>query len=457
MKRIRNLFTMAYFIITITIISMTAEASVRETEITTTGITISTLEFQQYFSDLPSKRPSMKSMQKQNTEIVISDIIIIKDKINFNMLLTGDEISIKVPVEGKLTSGYKTQNGMNSIIIEVAEPILGYEFLLFEVYNDVNGRNMLVVDESVAKKPHIKIYLKDQNDCMYLFEQAMPSIFAGLNANSYQEANKYKDALWAINFVKHNVKKVPVDNSILQQLGIEISSKALGSLTTWTNPYMFVDEFYVGLDAASCTSLPYVEYKHTNVTQADSTWMAYFKVAEHMNVAGNTYYGNNVFEYRNLRMAFACGDNSIFIRSFQNGKLKHYVNLSIFQQGQNIAVQLLNKVFNSLPHGATLQTVLGYLNSLSSSAGTVCLGSEGVTIHSGKATAIGEQLNSEYILTKNFNSGGEYFLYQAVLHSEGSGSGNTVGALRVSFTVYNSGDYSEVPISKDFQLNYTVQ
>ena len=96
---------------------------------------------------------------------------------------------------------------------------------------------------------------------------------------------------------------------------------ALDNYSIWTNPTTYHTSFDVGSDYKQFYSLPYFSYKHVNVSSADSSWIAQFKVAEHTRVGNYTYYGNNVFEYRNLQLAFGAGDYSTIIRTHQEGRI----------------------------------------------------------------------------------------------------------------------------------------
>ncbi|ABX42612.1 hypothetical protein [Lachnoclostridium phytofermentans] len=469
MKRLLSILIVLSLMFTMSNTVSAETTSTLKTEIQTGGILMSASEFRNMFSGDPASRmPATFAKSISDTNISISNIVISGEDVNFIAVLSINNKTINLPVKGRLSSSYKAQHGINSTIIDIPDSIEGYKFLLFEIYNDTKEDNLLVSTQNEKKElstsPHLKIYLQDKDDTLYLFETAMPSAFSMLDASNYQKANKFRDALWASSLVKHETLELPTDSTILEELGLGVKTRGLNTWTTWVNPTSYYDSFYIGSDLVQCYSVPYVEYRHVNVRSQDSTWAAAFKVAEHANIAGNIYHGTNVFEYRNVKMAFACGDKSTFIRSFQEGRVYDYTAIfpAVKGVGESIAVSLLNKAVSALPYGSTFQTVLGYINTISSANGKVTLGSTGVSLTNRKTTAVGEKLTKYSFEECTDYDGkiniGHYFTYQGVLQYEAaSGNTNTVGALAVEFDKFYTGDYSSTPISKNFQLDYSSQ
>lgn len=431
------------------------------------GIVMSTTDFKNTFSGEPSSRiPISKARSVSNASISLSNIVINNDTIDFTAVLTVNNTTTTLPVKGKLSSGHKVQQGINSIIIDVSNTVNGYNFLLFEICNDSDKNDLLVANQKntttfSTNDPYIKIYMQDQNNNIYLFETKMPDVFSNLNANQFPKADKFKDSLWAVHLAKGETKELVTDNTILQNFGLNTQTKGLNTWSTWINPTTYYHSFYVGSIYTQCWSMPYVEYKHVNVHSSDSTWIASFKIAEHMLAAGNTYYGNNVFEYKNLQISFGCGDKTTFIRTLQEGRMRK--NSSILQIGSEITVDLLKKVVSTLPYGSTFQTVLNSINSMNSTTTRIKLGNEGISLMGQKTTAVGEKLDKDYFLDKctNYNGGtnnGHYFTYQATLqYDSAAGNTNTVGALSFSFNKCFTVDASSTPISNSIPLNYSSQ
>ena len=436
------------------------------------GIVMSTTDFKNTFSGEPSSRiPISKARSVSNASISLSNIVINNDTIDFTAVLTVNNTTTTLPVKGKLSSGHKVQQGINSIIIDVSNTVNGYNFLLFEICNDSDKNDLLVANRKntttfSTNDPYIKIYMQDQNNNIYLFETKMPDVFSNLNANQFPKADKFKDSLWAVHLAKGETKELATDNTILQNFGLNTQTKGLNTWSTWISPTTYYHSFYVGSIYTQCWSMPYVEYKHVNVHSSDSTWIASFKIAEHMLAAGNTYYGNNVFEYKNLQISFGCGDKTTFVRTFQDGRMKTIPNIlpaMIKESGSIITINLLNKMVSALPYGSTFQTVLNSINSMNSTVGDVTLNSStGINLMNSKTIAVGERLD-DYSLDKctNYNGGtnnGHYFTYQGVLqYDSAAGNTNTVGALSFSFDKYFTVDASSTPISNSIPLNYSSQ
>lgn len=436
-------------------------------EINATGLSMSATDFKNTFSGTPATRTQLSRAKSiNNSSISISNIKINEDSITFLCSLTNNNTISSFQVKGTLFSSRKTQHGINSIIVDIPNQNSNYSFLLFEIFNDTKSNNLLVSDMNNSKnllsKPHIKIYLQDKNGNVYLYETEMPSALSKLVATDYKTADKYKDLLWANELVKHETKELQTNESILQTLNLTNTTRGLNTWTTWQSPTTYYDTFYLGSEIVQSYSLPYMEYRHVNVRSQDSTWCASFKVAEHTNISGLVYHGTNIFEYRNLKLAFACGDKSIFIRTFQEGRLNKFSpKKGLKEAGDSIAVKLFNKAVNHLPYGSTIQTVLAAVNTMLSSDGTVVLGNSSTALYTGPTVAVGESLVDTAIEEctnyDNSNNIGHYFTYQGILqYEESSGNTNTVGALVMDFDVYNSTNYHSA-VSESFQLNYSSQ
>ena len=448
------------------------EASVSyEDEIEISGVHMSADDFKVNFSGDPSERKSTSVRTKSSSsnmasDINIADIEISGQDIELTAELYLNGTSVILPIEGQLCAGFKAKHGVNSTIIVVPEPVNGYEILLFELYNDTEEGNLLLssmTNENVSSCSHMKLYMQDEDGTVYLFETDMPDCFRELEADDYPAAPKEKDALWALKLADVEIKELETNDEILNELGLNsIQPMGLNTWTTWLNPTTYYSEFYIGSDHCQCWSLPYVEYRHANVTSSDSTWAASFKVAEHTKIGSYTEHGNNVFEYRNLKMAFACGDKTTFIRTFQEGRVydDSVIGGGLKGAGKKIAVSLLSKAVSALPYGSTLSSVLGYINSAASTNREVTLGSTGMTLSNRKTVAVGEKLDDKFKFEActdydGQTNNGHYFTYQAVLQHEAvSGNTNTVGALVVEFDVFSYEDYSTNHVKKEFQLNY---
>lgn len=269
--------------------------------------------------------------------------------------------------------------------------------------------------------------------------------------------------MWATPFVEHEIKEIPADEENLKSMGIFSSAREANKWMRWVNSEIFEDSFYIGADYVVCRSLPYVDYRYSNVSSQDTTWVASFKITENMKVGNNYYYGTNVFEYRNLSIKFGCGDNTTFLRTEQQGRMCKYSNKEKFENAQTISAQLFNKAVSSLPHGSTFLTVSKMINSMTGTNKKVELGSTGMSIVNRKTVAVGEGVGTEYTFEEctdynNTLNVGHYFTFSSVLQYEAAGGNEeTVGVLTVEFDKYFTGDDSYTNIKKEIQLDYSAK
>lgn len=188
-------------------------------------------------------------------------------------------------------------------------------------------------------------------------------------------------------------------------------------------------------------------------------------MAESVRIAGFTYYGSNVFDYRNLKIAFIRGDNTHILRTIQQGRLYDYSLFSdgIKELGESITVQVLKKMASKLPGGATVVEALSFVNSMTSEQRNVYLGSEGLTALPASATAAGEKLSNMYSLNESSYHGGSdlvghYFILQADLNYEYENSiTNTAGGIFLYFETYNLVTLTTTTTTQFFPLEYTAQ
>ncbi|RJE87715.1 hypothetical protein D3P07_15530 [Paenibacillus sp. 1011MAR3C5] len=455
---------------TFNIVSAADFQSDSKSSITLNGINLSVDDFNKTLTGPPSNRTSLSSARSLNdVSMKLSNVSIIKNEISFEATVLNNGKETGMNAGGTLHAGYKSQRGANSVVGDIKDTTKNFEILLFEIFNDDQKDNLLVASTSEAKAAvtsgaNLKIYLLDSNKELYIFEDTLPKVFSHLDAGDFTKGDSRKDMYWFLDIANTGEKlELQSDQQLLSQMGIsDAQIMGLDQYTMWTNPTTFYHSIYIGGEHYQSYSLPYVEYKYVNVKSQDSRWIASFKVAEHQRVGNYTYYGNNVFVYRNLQISFASGNRSVFVKTEQQGRMYKYSGLTgIKKVGDQITAQLLKKALSSLPGASTYTTVLGYINTMSSSTGTVTLGSAGVSLQNSDTFAVGEKL-SDYQFEESTNhsganNNGDYFTYHAILNyiQNSNGSQNQIGALKVSFDMFNWDNYSSTPISKDFQLNYT--
>ncbi len=432
-------------------------------EVYVSGISMTAEEFKNVFGVAPEKQVSFQSVTDKNsgTEMSLNNIMVNGDLVNLNLQLLKNGEVIDIPITGKLGAGYKNEHNINSVIVQVDNSDSAYDVLLFEIFND-DEENNLLVDNTLEGQPHLKVYIQDEYDNIYLFESDVPESLSNLNANDYPKADKYSDILWATDLVEHDIQIVPTDTEILESLGMLPQTKGLNSWTTWTNSVTYTDAFNVGADYTKFTSLPYINYRHTNVGEGDNDWIASFRVAEHASANGYTFHGNNVFDYRNLKLSFGTGDKTTITLAMQDGRVYDRNKDALLETGERVVVDLFKNAVSSLPAGSTITTVLEAIRDMDSSGDEVELGAEGIDIQGTRITAVGEELDSKYSIEECTDYDGEtdighYFTYLInPVYEVGGGKNSTVGALEVEFDPYHKGDGNLGHVKKHFTLNYTV-
>lgn len=406
--------------------------------------------------------------------MLLTNIVVDDKNVSVNANLTINGSLVVLPISGSLGAGYKTQAGINSAVVQVYEPVNGYEILLFEIFNDTADDNLLLyyagVGNDYNRLPHIKLYIKSASDTIYLFEAPLPDEFDEILASDYEAADKRKDALWALPFVNVTSNQIASDIESADIIEEEVQPYGLGYFETISPGVSYTSSYYLGLSYYEHLSTPKLRYKHTNVNGNDSTWTYSFIITEYTRITDidtgvkETYYGTNPVEYGNLKVAMGCGKNTTFIRSFQEGKMysRNWLNnITVADIGDDITVFLLSKALSSYPSVMTAANVINNILSALPEEETVNLGSNTTKLYAQKTVAIGQLLEDYYLSActspSSSNIGGDYFTLQGILQCEGAESTiSTVGAFTVSCTVWNAADDSETTFERTTNLTYSV-
>ena len=466
MKKIISVFVCAIILLTSSVVPPTSAHSIASSseEVNTTGISMTPETFKSTFSGTPNMRNcTVTSAVTQSTHLTLSDISITKRTLTLNANLTTNNTSTSFPITGNLSAGFRSQAGINSIIVEVYEPQKDYNILLFEIYNDSTQDSLLITNtDTLSTSPHVKLYIQDSSDTMFLFEFLMPDVFQSLTATNYPTANKNYDALWwAHDFVAHQNTSLTTTPELLTKLGIDTQTRAANDTYTWEYAQTFYDTFYLAGSLVECWSLPYIEYKYTDVESADSTWFARFKIAERTEIQGITYYGTNAYQYRNLKISFGGGDKTIFNRTYQQGRFTEEKTLGdiLIESGKNITFAFLRYTAQRVGI-SDYSTVSNILNNMVSTNKTIKLGTDNIYLTAENVSAVGEQLPTKYVFHSSTKQGsnstaGDYYLFQAITqYEEGPGNASTTGILRFSFDVEYNNQLTN--ITRSIRLYYSI-
>ena len=433
------------------------------------GYTMSEDYFKAAYGSNPADRKEILATRdgetKASANVRISNIEV-KDNVislSLNMGTGGKNIMIG----GEMYASARTQYGVNNIVVHAKCSDVDYDILLFEIWNDTDTDRQILYNTALNGTPHMKLYLQEASGKIHIFELNLPQELRGLNASSYTKADSSIDLLWPLKVVDATVTEIPTSNAILEELNLNDPLRDPNTWLTWLNSRVYTHTFYISDEQYTSTSLPYVDYRYTNVTAQDSTWSAVFKVAEHLRVTGpggfdESYFGNNAIQYRNVSLAFGCGDNTTIMRTFQEGRVTDMTTNSLKTEGNVIFINALKHVVSQYPVAVGYFDIVDHLSAMLSSSKSVQLGSIGVNLSTEKVIAAGEKLQDRYRIMactdQNGTSGvGEYFAIQTVSQYENAGGNtNTIGVLKVDFEVHMNQEGYPKSRSAKIEFNYTV-
>ena len=422
--------------------------AISEPVVETVGISISAENFADQFSGEPSKRRAASTKSRSYTALALSSIVINGADISFIATLSADAGEEHLPLKGRLSAGFKSQQGINSIIVNVTDNNAAYNVLLFEIFNAYEKDNLLI-EPTLFAKPHVKFYMQDKAGQLYLFETELPEIFSKLEASQYKPSDSRNDALWAAGLAKYEITELPVDDEILGKLGLDDQAKmklsasaalpysgstlarGLSTETRW-QPTVNSTSYYIGTILHRFYSLPYIDYLHTNVRSSDSTWYARLRIAESLEYNGFVFYGQNFFAYKDIDFKFACGEKTNIIRTYHDGR-------AYAAMPSGTVFTLFENAVSTVPAGAAIATILNLFNSMRTWNPSYALSST-YSCTSGSVAEGAKLLGSRYILHENSYGGssGHWFEYQVVtkfvIPSGGTNAAvNTVGAFKFEF------------------------
>ena len=389
------------------------------------------------------------------TSIYLDNVSINGDELSLNLnLITGTNPSV-LSIEGRLYAGTRTSNSIILIPNNVTE---GYEILLFEIHNEHYFGSLLLPSSEetyLAYRPHVKIYMKSPSGLINLFELELPSYFENLSSSNFSELDNKDYFLWFQGIVDIQVQEKYSTDELMQELGLVdytslIQPLGLNTFTTWGYPTTFFSSISVGGETFEISARPQVHHSRANVTGQNSTWTAEFGILENTRVLNNAgsvvrqHTGQGFFRFRNVGLAFGVGANTTILQTQRQGRFLGSSNLLV--SSGNIALNVLRSTaVSALPIGSLLQntinhTVTAFQNASSS---TVSLGGTASNLAGNIMIAAGYQLPGTTTLHLNRSTAnGHYFLLHATVRRQGNVSGtvNTAGSLRTSFSVYtNSG------------------
>lgn len=414
------------------------------------GVSVSTSDFGIVFSGPPGAKAVQADNYTEECNLDIRKISISDDQISLVAIVKGENQRISLPITGKLSSSYKLEHGINSVIVEVNSKILGYEVLLFEIFNDTQEDILLLESIDNGKYlqgvPHIKIYLQNDDGQVYIFERSLPACLSDLKASNYSRADSEKDALlWAKDLVIHNT-------AIIEDTGDGKSGQSdnvRGLYTTTRQEYgrWFYDSFYIASVLVESYSQPYIEMYHTDVVAGGGApWYVRFKVEEYTLTQGHVVYGQNPYRYINVKIGFGTGDNTTINRYSHQGHMKQetLIATNIFSMGQSFMAGVIQNSLSSVPYGSTINSVIQTLLTIVPVDKTITFQNQASSLTTGFCSAYGVDLSDYYFCEDTNHSPdkdipdaeGHYYILQIYpLLEKTSSNTQTSGVVYVHFDV----------------------
>ena len=411
-----------------------------------------------YGKSLNDRSCKSESMSYQQIKIKVNRILVLNDNIVLDYQIAGYRETIK----GIL---YNSRREMNNIVA-VFDCRGNYSVLFFEITTGYKQENLLYNIE-LKNKPHIKLYLQDSYDNILLFETELPTAFSSLTIKKSGFCDVNNDYLWYINIAEQYVKQpnsmILTSNNVIDENAIKrnIAIASGGSpdstvmpLSSSTEPMIWgstgIYEMSVsnGYEQTTYMFYPFGYVRGTQVAvSGENTWWGTIEISEHAStkVIGSSFeptitYGINRFSIRNPKISFVCGDYTLIVRTYIDGRVKENSSSAIFENGSEINAKILKKAFSYVPYGKTAEEILSWLSLITQQVDDeLVLGQDGVDLSGGYVSGAKFELGKEYNLTKYTQStNGHSLKMHACVSRTTSTTYMTTGAIRISYDVYTN-------------------
>lgn len=470
MKKITSIILSICLFITMTCYSSLSVSAqdIQIEDITIAGEKMSISDYKVVYGKPVNERtPKEQISSYQNKNLIIHSIDIVADQIEVDYQIDG----YREAINGVL---YNSQRNMNNIVA-VFECTGEYDVLFFEITKGTEQINLLY-NISLNNNPHMKIYIRDDENIL-LFESELPLDLSLVSVDSNEYCDVYNDYLWYVNIVDSyvtntnesslaaiNINESEPNAFIRRNIAIASGNQNINAitqdLTTPSDPMMWggkqIYEMSVsnGVDQTTYMFYPYGYIRGTPVAvNGENSWWGSVEVSEHTatKMIGSpsdptVTYGINRFSVRNPKISAVCGNYTLVVRTYIQGRVKKNSNSAIYENGDEIAAKVLKKVASYVPYGETATEILSWLSEITSTVDTeVLLGVAGIDLSSGFVSGAKFELDSKYNLTKYTEaSNGHYIKMHVVCSRTQSTTAMTTGAVRINYDVYtNIYDYHD--------------
>lgn len=441
------------------------------------GKELSMDDYKEVYGKPKKERKSLgETKSDKDVTLNINNLSIINNDINLEYSI-GD---ITENLEGEL---FESRRGEDNIVAEFTGES-EYEVLYFEIAKGEELANSLY-NKKVNNKPHLKMYLRDSENRILLFEELLPTKLDGLEISNTEECSVENDYLWYADVVDGTVEEIPVaegveantiifDEELIMKAvreaagldSVEIiesgsselnasniggaEGKQLGASYTnqWGGSTIYKKTVSNGVEETSYRFYPYGYITKSSVpTSGNASWTASLLVSE-STTSGfidspytTTAYGINYFSLRNAEIAMSAGNHTQMRKCMVDGHVRQVSNGKILKTGSEIACKLLTYCPGTALAGKISSEIIGFIDKATTvKAETVKLGSDGVTIYDKVTTVAKAKLDSKYYMGRNSygSEDGDSFKAEVTLSRTSESASNTTGAIQIKYDVYTN-------------------
>lgn len=150
---------------------------------------MSVSDFKDYFEG-KSTLEECKSVTDVN--LGITELEIDKEYISFYMVAGNNDVMAVANMMGQFYTDETLYNaGVDASVGYLVDMLEDNASLLFQVFNGTEEDSSLLFHKELSGKPHMKVYLIDEEENMYFYEFELPSVFADVHADGEPKTKVY--------------------------------------------------------------------------------------------------------------------------------------------------------------------------------------------------------------------------------------------------------------------------
>ena len=175
----------------------------------------------------------------------MKEISIETDNIYISATINNNGDDIKLSAKGKLFNSYKSDKGVNSIAGDLSDEEGNFQIRKFEIlYENIDDKVM--IKDNMQKKAHVKLYVADKDDYLYLFEMPIPDILQDVSIKKTEQIDGGKDFWWFVGILKPSEQSIPSSEYKKEDIIIKATQGTKGVVyTNWVMSNYYYQSFYV--------------------------------------------------------------------------------------------------------------------------------------------------------------------------------------------------------------------